>query len=95
MVSKFVRGHSPLCTFCSLNRNPEDERETPLHLFFQCVTVEPIIEFVFRHFFLETIIDEWRESTTLGILNSKTIKKIRTASRKHFNEKIYLGLQEW
>ena len=34
MVSKFVRGHSPLCTFCSINRNPEDERETPLHLFF-------------------------------------------------------------
>ena len=50
MVSKFVRGHSPLCTFCSINRNLEDERETPLHLFFQCKTVEPIIEFVFRHF---------------------------------------------
>ena len=40
MVSKFVRGHSPLCTFCSINKNPEDERETPLHLFFQCETVE-------------------------------------------------------
>ena len=50
MVSKFVRGHSPFCTFCSINRNPEDERETPLHLFFQCKTVEPIIEFVYRHF---------------------------------------------
>ena len=50
MVNKFVRGHSLLCTFCSINRNLEDERETPLHLFFQCETVEPIIEFVFRHF---------------------------------------------
>ena len=50
MVSKFVRGHSPLCTFCSINRNPEDERETPLHLFFQCEMVEPVIELVFRHF---------------------------------------------
>ena len=40
MVSKFVRGHSPLCTFCSINRNLEDERETPLHLFFQCKTVD-------------------------------------------------------
>ena len=36
-VSKFVRGHSPLY-----------ERETPLHLFFQCRHVEPIIEIFFR-----------------------------------------------
>ena len=43
-VSKFVRGHSLLCTFCELRRNPEDERETPLHLFFQCRHVEPIIQ---------------------------------------------------
>ena len=47
-VSKFVRGHSPLCTFCSLTRNLDDERETPLHLFFQCRHVEPVIEFIFR-----------------------------------------------
>ena len=51
MVSKFVRGRSPLCTFCSLNRNPEDERERDTFTsFFQCETVEPIIEFVYRHF---------------------------------------------
>ena len=48
-VSKFVRGHSPLCTFCSLTRNPYDERETPLHLFYQCRHVEPVIEFIFRN----------------------------------------------
>ena len=42
-VSKFVRGHSPLCTFCSLTRNPDDERETLLHLFYQCRHVEPVI----------------------------------------------------
>ena len=48
-VSKFVRGHSPLCTFCSLTRNPDDERETPLHLFYQCWHVEPVIEFIFRN----------------------------------------------
>ena len=47
-VSKFVRGHSPLCTFCELSRNPEDKRETPLHLFFQCKHVEPIIQIFFR-----------------------------------------------
>ena len=48
-VSKFVRGHSPLCTFCSLTRNPYDERETTLHLFYQCRHVEPVIEFIFRN----------------------------------------------
>ena len=42
-VSKFVRGHSPLCTFCSLTRNPDDKRETLLHLFYQCRHVEPVI----------------------------------------------------
>ena len=49
-VSKFVRGHSPLCTFCELSRNPEDERETPLHLFFQCRHVEPIIQIFLGRF---------------------------------------------
>ena len=47
-VSKFVGGHSPLCTFCELSRNPEDERETPIYLFFQCRHVEPIIQTFFR-----------------------------------------------
>ena len=47
-VSKFVRGHSPLCAFCELSRSPDDERETPLHLFFQCRHVEPIIKVFFR-----------------------------------------------
>ena len=28
--------------------NPEDERETPLHLFFQCRHVEPLIEVFYR-----------------------------------------------
>ena len=58
-VSKFVRGHSPLCTFCELSRNPEDERETPLHLFFQCRHVEPIIEIFFR----EILNNDFQEMT--------------------------------
>ena len=48
IVSKFVRGHSSLCTFCSISRNLDDERESPLHLFYQCRHVEPLIEFIFR-----------------------------------------------
>ena len=58
-VSKFVRGHSPLYTFCELSRNPEDERKTPLHLFFQCRHVEPIIEIFFR----EIINNDFKEMT--------------------------------
>jgi len=42
-VSKFVRGHSPICTFCALTENPDDKQESILHLFFQCRTVEPLI----------------------------------------------------
>ena len=58
-VSKFVRGHSPLCTFCALSRNPEDERETPLHLYFQCRHVEPVIE----NFFRETLTTDFQAMT--------------------------------
>ena len=39
----FVAGQSKNCTFCTLTRNPEDEAETPLHLFFQCRHTEPVI----------------------------------------------------
>jgi len=46
-VSKFVRNVSPICTFCTLTRNPEDERECPLHLFFQCRHVEPVIRHIY------------------------------------------------
>jgi hypothetical protein len=42
-LSHFVRNHSRICTFCALTRNPHDEDENPLHLFFQCRHTEPVV----------------------------------------------------
>lgn len=42
-VSHFVRNHPRNCTFCTLNREFEDEDETPLHLFFSCPHSEPVV----------------------------------------------------
>jgi hypothetical protein len=33
-VAHFVQGHSPYCTFCDITRAPEQNNETPLHVFF-------------------------------------------------------------
>ena len=41
-VSTFVRAHSALCMFCSLTGNPDDERETPHHLFYAYAAVENV-----------------------------------------------------
>jgi hypothetical protein len=49
-VAHFVRNHSPNCTFCDIERIPEAFNETPLHLFFNCATVEPFIENMFKWF---------------------------------------------
>jgi hypothetical protein len=32
-----------MCTFCALTRNPYDEDENVLHLFFQCRSTEPVV----------------------------------------------------
>jgi len=50
-VSKFVRNHSPLCTFCTLTFNPDDERETPYHLFYSCRHIENL----YTNFFIEIL----------------------------------------
>ena len=47
-VNKFTRNHNPYCTFCTLSREPEDEKETPYHLFFVCRHTEQIYEIFFR-----------------------------------------------
>ena len=49
-VNKFTRNHNPYCTFCTLSREPEDEKETPYHLFFACRHTEQIYENFFRRF---------------------------------------------
>ena len=46
-VSKFVRQHPATCTFCDIRETEEETRETPLHLFFECASAEPIVENIF------------------------------------------------
>jgi hypothetical protein len=47
-VAHFVRGHSPLCTFCDIARSVEQNVENPLHLFSECNHVSGIIERIFQ-----------------------------------------------
>ena len=47
-VSKFVRNHPDTCTFCDIRETADEARETPIHLFFQCASAEPIVENIFR-----------------------------------------------
>ena len=49
-VAHFIRGHSENCTFCDLTENADIERESSIHLFFQCETTEQIINGVFSHY---------------------------------------------
>jgi hypothetical protein len=42
-LSHFVANISRNCTFCDINLNPEVEDETPLHLFYNCMTTESIL----------------------------------------------------
>ena len=43
MLTHFVPGHSPLCTFCEIARDGEAPRETPGHLFHDCPYINPLI----------------------------------------------------
>ena len=47
-VSKFVRHQPDTYTFCDIQETDDEVRETPIHLFFQCTSAEPIIENIFR-----------------------------------------------
>ena len=50
MVSHFVRGHSDNCTFCDILLVPEQNRETGIHLFYQCTITENVTNRVFSHY---------------------------------------------
>jgi len=49
-VSKFIRGHSDMCTFCRLNQNEEDNKESVLHFFFDCEYVEQVVINILRNY---------------------------------------------
>jgi hypothetical protein len=50
MVAHFVRGHSPYCTFCTLNNNADQYMESPSHLFYDCPSVIGIVDEMFCRF---------------------------------------------
>ena len=54
-VAHFIRGHDENCTFCNEVRNPDPERETPLHLFYGCTVSERICNAVFSHYLGENV----------------------------------------
>jgi hypothetical protein len=47
-VAHFVAGHSPYCMFCDITREPEQNPETPMHLFFEWNSVNILIGNLFR-----------------------------------------------
>jgi hypothetical protein len=47
-VAHFVRGHSPFCTFCDMVGVQEQNRETPLHILFECNFISQILECIFQ-----------------------------------------------
>jgi len=50
MVARFVRNIDPYCSFCMQERLPEPEPETPLHIFYACPLVEPILNEFFAQY---------------------------------------------
>jgi len=69
-VSKFVRNHSPLCTFCTLSRNPDDERETPYHIFYSCRHVEDILLTYFSDVLTAEDFGKFNRNVYFGYLGS-------------------------
>jgi hypothetical protein len=47
-VTHFVRGHTPYCTFCDLAGTQDQNRETPLHIFYECNCILEILENMFQ-----------------------------------------------
>jgi len=55
VLANFLRGRSENCTFCELIENPENNRETPIHLFYQCDTAEGLFENFFEWLLTGTV----------------------------------------
>ena len=75
-INKFIRNHNPYCTFCSLSREPEDERETPYHLFFACRHTEQIYENFFRRFLGNDYADMARVDYFGGFNSNNTCRNL-------------------
>jgi hypothetical protein len=75
-VSKFVRGHSPFCTFCALLGQDELEPETLTHLFQDCPSVEPIILNIISWFWGRISNTTTRRDYLLGSEDNDISKKL-------------------
>jgi len=53
-LSKFIHGISENCTLCEIARHEENNRETPLHLFWDCEKTYTIIEEFFNWLLIAT-----------------------------------------
>lgn len=71
VVNKFVRNHSPCCTFCILTHNPDDERDTPLHIFYSCRSVEPVYAHVFTTLLGHDELESFGRSKFFGTYGSE------------------------
>jgi hypothetical protein len=47
-VAHFVRGHNPYCTFCNITESPEQNYETPSHLFLDCPNVTNVVGTIYK-----------------------------------------------
>jgi hypothetical protein len=50
-VAHFVHGHSPICTFCRIQRRGDAPDESVLHLFYDCPYTENVRDEFFRWFY--------------------------------------------
>jgi hypothetical protein len=75
-LSHFVRNHSRMCTFCALTRNPHDEDENILHLFFQCRSTEPVVLGILAWFVNNDIeFERISRQNYFGTFNTDSISK--------------------
>ena len=105
-VSHFVRGHPRTCTFCDVAGEPEENEETTLHLFFDCVHVEQILNNFYRwlfnnendfflsrrEFFVGFISDNVNKEKTLLVVNI-LVKKYIWDCKLRFHLPSLIGLK--
>jgi hypothetical protein len=84
-----------MCTFCALTRNPHDEDENVLHLFFQCRSTEPVVLGILAWFVNNDIeFERISRQNYFGTFNTDSISKnILMQLVCALVKKIHLGLQ--
>jgi hypothetical protein len=94
-VAHFVRGDNPYCTFCNVTESPEQNYETPLHLFLDCPNVTTVVENIFKRITRDNDFDFSRKEyfTTFERHTFSCAKNRVLTIVSKIVKKIYLGLQ--